>query len=150
MHHNTRLIFLGLVENLFLQVNIIQTSTRCVELHVKALGKASSSARNKPAKSLVQMSFLAHFKLHAEASEFRGRREGVPLIDHPHPACAATSLLRQLPLERRIGRRYPEESLTKHKPKIIIKKKKQTQKTNPNKQNQTNTKPKSHHDKEGA
>lgn len=93
-----------------------QTSTHCVELHVKPLGKTSLSATNKPDKSSVQMSFFPHFKLHAKASEFRGREE-VPLIDHPHPACAPTSPLSQLPLDRWIWRRYPEESLTKNKTK---------------------------------
>lgn len=61
--------------------------------------------------------FSPHFKLYTESSNSRGR-ERFPPIDRPHPASttsarALPSLLRQLPLERRILRMCREKSLTK-------------------------------------
>lgn len=60
--------------------------------------------------------FSPHFKLYTESSNSRGR-ERFPPIDRPHPASttsarALPSLLRQLPLERRILRMFREKSLT--------------------------------------
>lgn len=94
-----------------------------MELHVKPLDKTNLPARNKPDKSLVQMAFSPHFKLYTESSKSRGR-EGFPLIDHPHPAsttstCVSPPLLRQLPLERRILRRYREKSITKKAERLL-------------------------------
>lgn len=61
--------------------------------------------------------FSPHFKLYTESSNSRGR-ERFPPIDRPHPASttsarALPSLLRQLPLERRILRMCREKPYKK-------------------------------------
>lgn len=61
--------------------------------------------------------------MYTESSKSRGR-EGFPLIDQPQPAstaaiCASPSLLRQLPLERRILRTDTEKSITRKTQRLL-------------------------------